>query len=152
MTGWEKATLDEIPLVSDGRAPWRPVRHHLGIRAFGVNAWVAREAGERVINEHTEEGADEELYLVLSGHAAFTIDGEEVDVPEGTLVFVEPAARRTAFAREANTTILAVGAIPGKTYLPSGWELWAPANPHFEAGDYERAIAMLLPVVHEHPD
>ena len=69
--------LDQIPLVDDGRVPMRIVRHHLGIRAFGINAFVANEAGKPAINEHDEaDSGHEELYLVLSGHALFTVDGE----------------------------------------------------------------------------
>ena len=39
MSEYTVARLDEIDEISDGRAPWRPVRHHFGIKAFGVNAW-----------------------------------------------------------------------------------------------------------------
>ena len=31
MSGYEVARLDEIEEVTDGREPWRPVRHHFGI-------------------------------------------------------------------------------------------------------------------------
>ena len=90
---YQVAHLDEIDEVDDGRCPWRPVRHHFGISSFGVNAWTAREAGDRIINEHeeAEPDADEELYLVLQGHATFELDGERVDAPAGTFVFVAPA-------------------------------------------------------------
>ena len=152
MSGWAKAHLSEIPVQEDGRCPWRPVRHHFGIEAFGVNAWIGRSAGDRVINEHTEENGDEELYLVLSGHATFTIGGEDVDAPPGTLVFVEPGVARTAFAREPETTILAVGGTAGEPYLVSGWELWAPAYPHYESRDYEHAIEAIAPLVEQYPN
>ena len=120
------ARLEHIDEISDGRCPWRPVRHHFGITSFGVNAWTGREAGDRIINEHDEEGEDEELYFVQSGRARFEIDAEPVDVPAGTFVFVRPNSKRTAFAEEPETTILAMGATPGRVYEPSGWELWAP--------------------------
>jgi len=152
VSAWNTVQLSEIPIQEDGRCPWRPIRHHLGIRAFGVNAWTAGEAGDRVINEHAEEDGEEELYLVLSGHAVFTIAGEDVDAPAGMLVFVEPGTVRTAFARQAGTTILAIGGTPGEPYLVSGWELWAPANPLYEAGEYERAIEFIAPLVEQHPD
>ncbi len=87
---YQIAQLDDIEVVSDGRCPWRPVRHHLGITAFGVNAWTAVNAGDRIINEHDEENEDEELYVVLDGRARFEIDGETVDAPSGSLVFVPP--------------------------------------------------------------
>ena len=102
--------------LDDGRCPYRPVRHHFGITSFGVNAWTARDAGDRIINEHdeSEPDSDEELYLVLRGHATFELDGERVDAPAGTLVFVRPGVKRTAFAEEAGTTIVVLGGSPGK--------------------------------------
>ena len=51
---YEVAHLDEIDEFVDGRCPWRPIRHHFGITSFGVNAWTARAAGDRIINEHDE--------------------------------------------------------------------------------------------------
>jgi len=149
---FKTAQLDEIPIVDDGRVPARPVRHHLGIQAFGINAWISRGAGEAAINEHDEaDSGDEELYLVLSGRALFTVDGDQVDAPEGTLVYVEPAARRAAVAHEPGTIILAVGAVPGKAHRPSGWEVSSPAMAPFRAGDYERAIVLFEPLLEQYP-
>jgi hypothetical protein len=122
------ARLDEIEVVNDGRCPWRPIRHHLGITAFGVNAWTGVSAGDRIVNEHDEADEDEELYVVLNGRARFEIDGEKVDAPTGSLVFVPPGVKRTAFAEEAETTVLAIGATPGKPYEAVGWEIWMPLN------------------------
>src|SRR5690349_12716625 len=98
MSNYSVAQLHEIDVIDDGREPFRPVRHHLGITAFGVNAWTGRNAGDRIINEHDEEGEDEELYIVQSGRARFEIDGESVDAPAGAFVFVRPGVTRTAFA------------------------------------------------------
>ncbi|HUA48259.1 MAG TPA: antibiotic biosynthesis monooxygenase [Solirubrobacteraceae bacterium] len=106
---------------------------------FGVTALTAHSDGDRLINEHDEDEPDsgEELYVVLSGHALFEVDGEAQDAPTGTFVHVAPGITRTAFAREAGTTVLAIGAGPaGRPYQPSGWELFAPLRPLFEAGDY----------------
>jgi tetratricopeptide (TPR) repeat protein len=153
VSGWSCTRLEEIPVLDDGRAPWRPVRHHFGARAFGVNAFFGREAGDLVVNEHDEAGSgDEELYVVVAGHATFTVDGVEVDAPAGTLVFVEPSSTRTATAAEANTTVLVLGAQPGIAYIPGGWELWAPAGPLFEAGEYELAIELITPIAERHPE
>ena len=80
MSDYKVTKLEGIDEVSDGREPWRPVRHHFGIESFGVNAWTGREAGDRIINEHDEaDDGDEELYLVQSGRATFELDGERVD-------------------------------------------------------------------------
>ena len=38
MTGYAVHRLDEIDEITDGREPWRPVRHHFGITSFGVVA------------------------------------------------------------------------------------------------------------------
>ena len=101
MSGYEVARLDEIDELSDGRRPWRPVRHRFGVTAFGINAWTARDAGDRIINEHDEsDDGNEELYLVLQGRAVFELDGERLDAPAGTFVFARPDVKRTAFAAE----------------------------------------------------
>lgn len=148
MSGYSAAHLDDIDEVTDGRAPWRAVRHHLGISSFGVNSWTARKAGDRIINEHTEfdpaagdteEDAEEELYFVHSGRARFELDDEQLDAPAGTFVFVPATVKRTAFAEEPGTTIVAVGGVPGKVYEASGWEIWRPFYQLYEAGKYAEA-------------
>src|SRR6478609_2352245 len=142
MDGYAVAHVDEIEERDDGRAPMRAVRHHFGITAFGVNAWTARDAGARIINEHdeSEPDSDEELYLVLRGRATFELDGERVDAPAGTLVFASPGVKRTAIAAEPETTIIALGGVPGKAYEPSAGPIWNPLNPLYEAGRYDEAI------------
>ena len=139
MAKYEVARLDEIDEITDGRQPWRPVRHHLGITAFGATAWTGREAGDRIINEHDEADDDEELYVVLSGRARFELDGDAVDAPAGTFVFAQPGVKRTAFAEEPGTTLVAIGAPAGQAYQASGWELWAPLDRLYEAGEYAEA-------------
>ena len=151
MSGYRAAHLEEIEELDDGREPFRPVRHHLGITAFGVTAWTGRAAGDRVINEHEEDEGNEELYLVLGGRATFEVGGERVDAPAGTFVAVEPQVKRTAFAEEPGTTIVAVGGDRGAAYRPRGWELWAPLWPLYEAGDYEAVVSRLREVVEEAP-
>ncbi len=142
--------LDEIEEIDDGRTPFRPVRHHFGIETFGITASTARADGDRLINEHDESEPEsgEELYFVASGHARFELDGQSHDAPAGTFVHVSPGIKRTAVAREAGTTVVAIGAGPkGTPYAPSGWELFAPLMPLFDSGDYEegakRAQALL---------
>ncbi|MFL5932827.1 MAG: TPR end-of-group domain-containing protein [Gaiellaceae bacterium] len=139
MSAYAVAHLDEIDEISDGRCPWRPVRHHFGITSFGVNAWTGREAGDRIINEHDERDENEELYLVQQGRARFELDGESVDAPAGTFVFASPGIKRTAFAEEPGTTVVAMGGTPGQAYEAVGWELWAQLVPLYESGRYEEA-------------
>ena len=147
------AQLDQLEEISDGRCPMRPVRHHFGISAFGVNAWTAHAAGDRIINEHDESDDDgqEELYVVVRGHAVFELDGKRLDARAGTLVFVRPEVKRTAFAEEGGTSILAFGGVPGKAYEVDGWELWAPLRPLHEAGEYAAAADRGRELVGAHP-
>jgi mannose-6-phosphate isomerase-like protein (cupin superfamily) len=133
MSAHRTAHISEIEQrLIDGDV-WRPVRHTLGVTGFGVNLFAARKAGDEAIEDHTEIeencGRHEELYFVVSGHAEFTVDGETVDAPAGTFVFVpDPASRRRAVGREADTEVLCIGAPPGAVetspwearYLPSG--------------------------------
>ena len=140
MSGYAVAHLDDIDELTDGREPYRPVRHHFGITAFGITAWTARDAGDRIINEHDEaDDLNQELYFVQRGRAVFELDDERRDAPVGTFVFVPPAVKRTAFAEEPGTTIIAIGGAPGQAYEPVGWELWAPIRPLYEAGKYAEA-------------
>jgi len=143
------AKLDE--LERHGRVT--PVRAYFGIEAFGVTVWTAA-AGEDLINDHDERSSgQEELYVVLSGHAVFTVDGQEVDAPAATLVFVkEPETRRKAIAAAAGATVLALGAKAGEAHVPLGWE-WAPGvSRHFQSGEPERAYELLAAADSEHPD
>src|SRR6187397_380102 len=155
MSEYAVAHLDEIDELTDGREPWRPVRHHFGITAFGVTAWTGREVGDRIINEHDEaeeQDQQEELYLVQQGRATFELDGERVDAPAGTLVFARPSVRRTAFAEEPNTTIVVVGGTPGKAYEPHGGELWLPLNHLYESGQYAEAADRGREAIEAHPE
>lgn len=124
------AQIDDIPtLASDPDEPeWKPLRLHFGIGAFGINAWKAREAGQLVIERHTEtEDSDtrhQELYFVAGGHARFTVDSETIDAPAGTLVYVpDPESVREATAEKPGTLVLVVGGAPGEAFTPSAWEL-----------------------------
>jgi tetratricopeptide (TPR) repeat protein len=151
MADYAVSRLEEIEVLNDGRLPWRPIRHHFGITAFGATAWTAG-AGEPLINEHDEaDGGQEELYFVLSGRAAFELDGERRDAPSGTFVFVKPGITRSATAEEAETTVMVIGATPGQPYEDIGWELWAPVRPLYDAGDYGAAADAALEVAEANP-
>lgn len=152
MAHWAVDHIDDIrELEPVGECPIRPVRHHFGITAFGVNAWTAKAAGDRLINEHEEDPGGEELYIVIRGRAVFELDGERREAPEGTFVFAAPNVKRTAFAEEAGTTVVAVGATVGKPYEPVGWELWYPLRKRYEAGEHAEVAAELREVVAEAP-
>jgi tetratricopeptide (TPR) repeat protein len=153
MAAYAVAHLDEIQEFDDAGCHFQPVRHQLGITAFGVTAWTARAAGDLVINEHDEGDptADQELFLVLRGHAVFELDGDRVDAPAGTLVFAPPRTTRTASAVQDGTIIVAVEGTPGAAYEARGWELWAPLAPLYEAGEHAQVADRLDAVVAASP-
>jgi len=130
---------------------WKPVRKTLGVTAFGINAYTAAAAGDEVVEDHTEaQLGHEEIYAVVAGHATFTVDGEEVDAPAGTLVYLDdPAQRRSAVAKEPNTTVLAIGGVPGRHDI-SPWEYFVPALPAMRAGDWDTARRLLEEGLAEH--
>ena len=151
------AHIDDLPVVDDGPPVWRAVRQVLEIGAFGINAFSAASAGALVIEEHDElssaAAGHQELYVVLRGHARFTVDGEETDAPAGTLVFVpDPASRRVAHAVEDDTAVLVVGGLPGEAFAPSAWEQSAFAAHLVRHGEPDRALAMAREVAERHPD
>lgn len=153
MVGYSVAHVDDIEEFSDAGCHYRPIRHHLGITAFGVTAWTAHAAGDLVINEHDEGDptADQELFLVLRGHAVFELAGERVDAPAGTLIFAPPGTKRTASAKQDGTTVILLEGTPGKAYAARGWELWAPLAPRYFAGEYAEVADRLSAVVAASP-
>jgi tetratricopeptide (TPR) repeat protein len=146
----------ETARIADLERPdgWSPIRRALGVAAFGINAWTAHEPGAEIISDHDEvPSGHEELYVVVSGRATFTVDGDEIDGPTGTLVFVrDPAVKRAAVAAEADTTVLTVGARPGEAYRPRSWETNADALPLFEEGRFEELKQLLTEALDRYED
>jgi tetratricopeptide (TPR) repeat protein len=151
---WEVVRLAETrTLPGPGTLRWAPLRRTLGITAFGVNAYVAAERGQDVVEPHEERSlGHEELYLVVAGRAVFTLDGEELDVPAGTLVYLrDPAVQRAARAAEPGTIVLAVGGAQGR-HEPSAWEWSFAAYGHAQEGELERGLEVLREGLAVKPD
>jgi tetratricopeptide (TPR) repeat protein len=147
--------INELESIAVAGVNWRPVRRTLGITGFGTNAYSA-DAGQQLIEEHDETGGaaarHQELYVVLTGHARFTVDGETVDAPPGTLVFVaEISSRRAAVAIEDGTTVLVIGGDEG-TITPSAWEYYFAAQASLSAGDPQAAYETAAAGLDDHPD
>ncbi len=160
--GYSVARLDELgkapsfaPGGNDDGRERVDVRNHFGIASFGINAVRIPGAGT-LVREHDElpglgNSEQEELYIVLGGAATFEVDGEKIEAPAGTLVFVRPEAKRSAVASEEGTTLLIVGGTPGKAYdvlPPEAAEAFAAYN----AGDYETAAKKQAVAVEQRPD
>ena len=148
--------LNELDRIRVGGLTWRPVRRVLGATAFGVNAWTGEAVGDEVIESHTEgtpsSPGHEELYLVASGRATFTVGEEEIDAPAGTLVLVEVGTLRSAVAAEPETTVIVIGGEPGAALPVSAWEHYYAAQPAYAAGDYQKAIAIASEGLRDWPD
>lgn len=134
---WAYATLDEIPddhppgwwdaeATSEGFGTrWHPVRRHFGLQGFGIAASGA-DAGQELVVPHRElpenapssgyVGGQEEIYYLARGAARFVLDGEELDLVAGQILFVPPHVHRAATATADDTLVLGVGGTPGKPY------------------------------------
>ena len=153
MKGYEIASLTGVESVKGpGTLRWTPLRKHFGITAFGLNAYTATEVGQDVVEEHEEERlGHEELYVVVAGRATFVLDGEEHDIPAGSVVYLrDPKVKRFARAAEAGTTVLAIGGKPGQHEV-SAWEYFFSAYAVAD-DDPDAAIAELEAGLAEKPE
>jgi tetratricopeptide (TPR) repeat protein len=145
--------LDDLEaLPGPGTLTWLPVRYSLGVRAFGCNAYSAHEAGQDVVEPHTEDPklAHEELYFVARGSATFTIDEQAYPAPAGTYVFVpDPSSHRYAVADEPGTIVLSFGGPP--SFEPSAWE-WAFRASALRESDPAAARRILEEGLATHPE
>jgi hypothetical protein len=150
---FESASLAEIER-DPARPEWIPIRRHFEIAAFGINAWSTAGPEDDLIPDHEESSiGHEELYLVVDGHATFTVGAEEIDAPAGTIVFVrDPAMQRGARAKEGGATIVTVGAKPGQAFRVSPWEVSAQTDQLFERGDFAGVKRLLEPLVDAEPE
>lgn len=151
------ASIGELERIQIGGAgAWRPIRRALGITSVAVNAYTGDNPGDLVIEHHDELGAGsgghEEIYIVLSGRAAFTVGGEEIDAPAGTVVKVDMEDTRGASAAEADTTVLVLGGKPGAALPVSPYEHWYAAEPAYQAGDYARAVEIASEGLANYPE
>jgi tetratricopeptide (TPR) repeat protein len=154
VTTFSTLSLEDGFAAGEGERRTVRIRRDLGIQSFNINALRAVE-GEELLREHDEVGyggdRHEKVWLVLSGHAVFTVDGEEVDAPAGTVVHVPvPEAKRSAVAEEPGTTLLGLGGRPGEPYRQTPGEALADFWPLHEAGDYEAAAAVCRAVLSDY--
>jgi tetratricopeptide (TPR) repeat protein len=145
--------LNDLPRLDVAGVHLSPVRRTLGISAFGTNAFSG-DTGELVVEPHNEARVGhEELYVVITGAAAFTVAGETIEAPAGTIVFVDdPASQREAIATADGTLVMAFGGPPGAAGPVSAWEWIFAAAPYSQAGDWEAAYATAARALEDHPD
>ena len=144
-TSYRVLSIPQEAREGDGDRVSVRLRRTLDIGAFGAGAALQRKTGETVVHDHHEAGPGgdrhEELYVVLQGSAAFTVDGDDVEAPQGTAIFVrDPEVMRKAVATADDTIVLAVGGPRGKPFriTPAAsqegfWEA-------YQAKDYAAAL------------
>ena len=105
------------------------------------------------MEKHTEETlGHQEVYVVVAGHATFTLDGVDLDAPNGTVVFIrDPSVHRQAVAVVPETTVLAIGGVPG-VHAPSSWEWYFGAERYRSSGDHAAALELLADGLERFPN
>jgi hypothetical protein len=149
--GYSILSLDEVEAVTHRDSNLIPVRHTLGFRPAGVNAWIA-DTGGQLIPPHEEDSGNEELYVVVRGRATFTVGEEEADAPAGTLVFLTAGIHRTAVAAEDGTIVFVAGGSVGEAFNAGGWDSFAVAEGHRQAGRIDDGRAIMAELIAEKPD
>ena len=149
--GYAILSLDALETASHRGSNLIPVRHALGFRPAGVNAWIA-DAGGQLIPPHEEDSGNEELYAVVRGRATFTVGDETADAPAGTLVFVPPEVHRTAVAEEEATIVFVVGGTVGEAFNAGGWDSFALADSYRQAGRLDDGRAIMAQLIAQQPD
>ena len=131
------------------------LRRELDLGAFGASASYQAKGGEDVVGEHDELGpganGQEELYVVVQGSATFTVDGDEIDAPHGTVILVPPGVMRKAVATSDETIVFAAGGRRGEAYRPPPGAELSDFFEHYNAKDYAGALAACHVALEKYP-
>ena len=114
MNGFTVKQIDELSSINHGAV--RLAGDELGVQGFGLQV-LDLPAGFADYPEHDHaHDRQEEVYVVLSGAALLVVDGEQVQADAGSLVRVEPAAKRKLVPGPEGARVLAIGCVPGGDY------------------------------------
>jgi uncharacterized cupin superfamily protein len=114
--------IDEMATINDGIV--KLAGSELGVKSFGLQVFDFPPNFEHY-PEHDHAGdGQEEVYAVLSGSAAFEVDGERVPIDSGRIVRVPAGVRRKLLPGPDGVRILAIGGYPDKMYeRPTAFEI-----------------------------
>ena len=92
-------------------------RASLGVTSFGMQVLdLPPGAGEFYPNhDHLHDG-QEEVYVVIGGGGAISIDGEEIALEPDMAVRVGPDTKRQLLPGDDGLRVLILGGIPGRAY------------------------------------
>jgi mannose-6-phosphate isomerase-like protein (cupin superfamily) len=114
MNGFTLKQIDELSSINHGAV--KLAGDELGVQAFGLQV-LDLPAGFVDYPEHDHaHDRQEEVYVVLTGAAELVVDGEQIHADAGSLVRVEPAAKRKLVAGPEGVRVLAIGCTPGNDY------------------------------------
>lgn len=143
-------TAESFPYHQRGGQKLLPIQRPLDYRVAGINGWSG-DPGEGLVPEHEEDSGHEELYVVVRGRARFTVDGNDVEAPAGTLIHVKPGERRVAVSEEAGTIVVAVGAAIGEVYQPTAWSDFVIGDHYRREGRIEEGRAAVRRLLETEP-
>jgi mannose-6-phosphate isomerase-like protein (cupin superfamily) len=126
MNGFTLKRIDELASINHGAV--KLAGDELGVQAFGLQM-LDLPAGFDAYPEHDHaHDGQEEVYVVLAGAAELLVDGEAIRVDEGSLVRLDPAARRKLVPGPEGVRVLAIGRVPGGDYeRPEAFRVTAKA-------------------------
>jgi len=92
-----------VTLDRDGAERFQALRRELGVSSFGLNLIRLRPRERGRIHRHKRQ---EEVYLVLEGMLTLGVEGEERELPLGSLARVAPSVRRQLVNRGSEPLVL----------------------------------------------
>jgi uncharacterized cupin superfamily protein len=115
--------LTAVPVGPTEFGRWAALNGPLGVDAYGVNVIEASpEDGLELAHDETDT-AQQELFVVVSGRARFSVGDETLEAGPGTAVGVgDPSLMRGYEALEPGTRVLCIGA--RRQDRPTAWGTW----------------------------
>ena len=108
-------------MEGSGEATWHLARKTLGAESFGFNVVDIGPGGQIPEHDHLRDN-QEEVYVILDGHATIVSDGEEHDAPPGTYCRYAPEVKRTIRNNsDANVRALLIGVPVESGYQGMPW-------------------------------
>jgi uncharacterized cupin superfamily protein len=107
----------------EGEERFQRLRRELGVSAFGINLLRLRPGQRGRIHRHEHQ---EEVYVVLEGTLTLGVEGDERELPRGSLARVAPAVRRQLTNRGSELLVVLAlgGAEPHEGRDGQAFETW----------------------------
>jgi mannose-6-phosphate isomerase-like protein (cupin superfamily) len=127
MSDYTAKRFDEMAAKRGGA--FKLARHSLGVTSFGMQILdLPRGAGEFYPNHDHSDDGQEEVYVVLGGGGAISIDGEEVALEPDMAVRVGPSSKRQLLPGDDGLRVIVLGGVPGKAYEAPGFTAPKPQD------------------------